>query len=832
MIDRTSMFRRLTGRILARRTGARFAPNPLERLEERSLLSIAFGNSVGFGSNGNGTQSVDGAAVAIDASGNRYVAGSFYGTLDFGSTQLNSAGGRDGYVAKFAPDGSIAYLRQLGTAADEQLTGLAIDSSGNVYATGSISAATSFGSGLTLAPASGSSVFVWSLDSTGSTRSAALISSSTSGSVQTSSIAVTPTGDSIAVSGSFTGAFTVPGSSLSASALAGAQDGFLLKMSAIGSPTWLTSLDGTAGSQSRIDQVVFDPSGKLVAAETFKGTVDFDPTSFNYSRTSVAGSSDFAVVKYFGSVGTLAGIQVFGGAGLDSATGVAVDRVGNAFVTGVYQQSLTFAPGVSLAARSGGSSFYLLGLKSSGAVAFARDLGTTNSDTTATHLGRPSVVVNTAGVVAVAASYTSPVYAGRFTITPDGGSDLLIETYDPSGRLILATSAGGSGDDLVSGLAINDTGEIAMTGQYAASSIFGDTFLLARSGAAPGQNVFVTSMHSQTPMAADFDGVGHSEPAVFRQTTGEWFVYGPYGRENLGSFGGTNLVNIPVPGDYQAIGHSQLAVFDPSTANWIVNTPAGPQVIAKFGATNLMDIPVPGDYDGVGYTEPAVFRPSTGEWFVLGPYGSHMIGRFGATNLMDIPVPGDFLGLGYAQPAIFRPSTAQWYVKSPSGSMIAGHYGATNLYDIPSPGDFDGNGQTDLTIFRPSTTQWYTLGPNGTHVAATFGNPNLVDVPAAGPVGYIECLFQKARAMQGSTAKSSISGASLMAAASLVTLPPPQVAGTVKPLTPPPVKNASPTTTSTTTSVSLAPRLARPVTVSATVPSRSPLAGFRPRVFD
>src|SRR6185437_1845597 len=98
------------------------------------------------------------------------------------------------------------------------------------------------------------------------------------------------------------------------------------------------------------------------------------------------------------------------------------------------------------------------------------------------------------------------------------------------------------------------------------------------------------------------------------------------------SFGLANFVDIPAPGDYDGDGKTDLAVFRPSTGQWFISTGGSTRVV-WFGGTNLTDLPVPGDYDGVGYTEPAVFRPATGQWLVLGPNGGHLLGTFGAVNL-------------------------------------------------------------------------------------------------------------------------------------------------------------------------------------------------------
>jgi len=71
--------------------------------------------------------------VAVDSSGNVYVAGGTNGGLD-GNT---SAGNTDLFVVKYNSSGTKQWTKQLGTWDSDFANGVATDSSGNVYVTGS-----------------------------------------------------------------------------------------------------------------------------------------------------------------------------------------------------------------------------------------------------------------------------------------------------------------------------------------------------------------------------------------------------------------------------------------------------------------------------------------------------------------------------------------------------------------------------------------------------------------------------------------------------------------------------------------------------------------------
>jgi hypothetical protein len=225
---------------------------------------------------------------------------------------------------------------------------------------------------------------------------------------------------------------------------------------------------------------------------------------------------------------------------------------------------------------------------------------------------------------------------------------------------------------------------------------------------------------------SEYDGDGRSDVAVYRPSTGWWYII----RSNIGTGWGRSWGvsgDIPVPADYDGDGKTDVAVYRPSTGVWyIVRSSTAAAVSVAWGLPG--DVPVPADYDGDGRADPAVFRPSTGTWYQLrSATGTGVAVSWGVSG--DVPVPADYDGDGRADPTVFRPTTGTWYqLRSTTNSGHGVTWGMSG--DVPVPADYDGDGKTDPAVFRPSTGTWYQLrSTTGTGYGLVWGVST--DVPLA-----------------------------------------------------------------------------------------------------
>ena len=93
--------------------------------------------------------------------------------------------------------------------------------------------------------------------------------------------------------------------------------------------------------------MALDAAGNIYCTGDFSGEVDFDPGASVFTLDSVCSSKDIFVWKLT-TDGNFAWAKQIGDEGLDQGFGIAVDRSGNVYTSGVFSNTVDFDPGAGI----------------------------------------------------------------------------------------------------------------------------------------------------------------------------------------------------------------------------------------------------------------------------------------------------------------------------------------------------------------------------------------------------------------------------------------------------------------------------------------------------
>ncbi len=327
------------------------------KLDSNGILLWA--NTVG------GSRNDSGRNLALDATGNLYLAGEFSGTVDFDSgpgeviLTATSNLGVTFFMQKLDANGGLVWTKDMALS---PTSGMVVDPTGNIYRTGYFSESVDFDPGtgetiLTATPSSGSpfplpDVYIQKLNTNGDLLWVRRIGGP--GFDIGASIAL-DSDNNLITTGGFEGTLDFdPGAgqmlltSKEENPYPWLQTIFMQKLDVNGNTIWAKALDVTPDASMKIDA-----EGNIYRVGYFLGTQDFDPGPgiTNLVSTGVSTGRIFdadTFIQKLDTNGNFVWASSTGGSRNDFAYAIDLDENGNMYTTGFFGGTVDFDPGTGI----------------------------------------------------------------------------------------------------------------------------------------------------------------------------------------------------------------------------------------------------------------------------------------------------------------------------------------------------------------------------------------------------------------------------------------------------------------------------------------------------
>lgn len=310
----------------------------------------------------------------------------------------------------------------------------------------------------------------------------------------------------------------------------------------------------------------------------FQGTVDFDPGSGVEEQTAVSGENAF--LSKFDPGGEFQWVRTWGDApdpslwGQAKGRGVAVDGLGNVYVTGDFTDTVDFDPGPPVDEHTAidHEDAFLIKFDSNGGFQWARTWGGPDDPLDLFGDAGRAVTVDESGGVYVAGHYSGTddfdPGAGVDEHTSNDREDVFLSKFDTDGQFQWARTWGGLNNDGALGCAADGFGSIYVAGWFLGPVDFDPGPDTDEQGTLAGWDAFLSKFDSsgdfqwaRTWGGIDIDGAGAVAVDGFGNAyvTGWWqftvdFDPGPEVEEytSLGNvFTDVNLSKFSPDGEFQ-----------------------------------------------------------------------------------------------------------------------------------------------------------------------------------------------------------------------------------------------------------------------------------------
>ena len=470
---------RLNGTNIAGATGSTYSIGAATPSHE-GLYTVAVSNALGFAVSsaarltvvplsvvvpwaaaGGGPGTDVGNGIAVDTAGNSVVAGYFTGTARFGTNTLVSAGNTDVFLARYNAAGQVLWARRAGGPGYDTARGVVVDGNGVIYVTGGYEDIADFGTNslTNTTLTSYSDIFLARYDAAGNA-------------VWARSVGVEfahDEGTSVAVDG--TSNVLVSGRSVletfAGAPIANAGRILVAKFTGAGAEVWAWKAGSySGGTQDTATGVAADGAGNVFVTGTFHSP----QAAFGGGTLTNRGNADIFLAK-LNPAGALLWARQAGGAGEDTASGIAASADGTVYVAGATGGAGSFSPTNSVASLAGAfTDGFVAKYASDGSVTWVRQFGGVGV------AAARGVAVDSVGTVHLTGYFSGTATFGTNRLSGIIGSyDAFLARLDAAGSVAFAQQAGGADLNGDFGLAVgvDGAGKSVVAGYFSGTSSVG-----------------------------------------------------------------------------------------------------------------------------------------------------------------------------------------------------------------------------------------------------------------------------------------------------------------------------------------------------------------------
>jgi uncharacterized delta-60 repeat protein len=300
---------------------------------------------------GGASEYYDACGITMLSDNSIVVTGLFQGSATFGQyepnqTVLTSDSCHDIFVARYNPNGTLAWVKGAGGVTDDDGNAITALSDDSTVVTGFFNGSAIFGPGesnqTTLTSAGSGDIFIARYNPDGT-----LAWAKRAGGIadDVGKAIITLLDNSIVVTGSFTESAKFGPSESNQTILtsAGGEDIFIARYNPDGALTWVKRAGGASTYDWGYGITALSDSS-IVVTGLFEGSVTFGPGELNQTALTSAGDIDIFIARY-NQDGTLAWAKRAGGASYDRGNGITTLSDNTTVVTGEYCGPAIFGSG-------------------------------------------------------------------------------------------------------------------------------------------------------------------------------------------------------------------------------------------------------------------------------------------------------------------------------------------------------------------------------------------------------------------------------------------------------------------------------------------------------